>query len=58
MVEVMTTRSALSKIRASASVTELRSATAEAIEALSVEAQLIDRVAAIERKLKETEAIV
>jgi len=53
----MTTSAALSKIRASASVTELRTATAEAIGALSVEAQLDERITAIELKLKEMEAV-
>ena len=53
----MTTSATLAKIRASASVTELRTATAEAIDALSIEAQLIDRVTAIELKLEEKEAV-
>ena len=55
--EVMTTKAALSKILTAASVAELRTATAEALEAISVEAQLNDRVTAIELKLKEMEAI-
>ena len=55
--EVMTTSAALAKIRSSASVTELRSATAEAIAALSIEAQLSDRVTAIKLKLNEKEVV-
>jgi len=51
----MTTSAALAKIRASTSVTELREATAEAISALSAEAQLESRIDAVELKLKEME---
>ena len=41
---------AIDKIRIASSVTELREATAEAIEALSIEKTLEQRVAALEAK--------
>ena len=53
----MTTSLDLTKIRAASSVVELREATAKAIESLSKEAQLTDRITAVELKLKGMEAI-
>jgi hypothetical protein len=55
---VMTTSAALAKIRAATSLVELRTATAEAISALSYEAQLGERLTAIELKMKEKEAAI
>ena len=51
----MTTKEALAKILASASVAELKAATAEALGALSIEAQLETRLEAVELKVKEME---
>ena len=53
----MTTKEALAKIMASTSLAELKAATAEALGALSIEAQLNDRVTAIELKLNEKEVV-
>lgn len=52
----MTTEDIL-KVKNAASVSELRQATAEAIESLSQEKQLIERVEILEAKVKDLEAV-
>ncbi len=52
----MTTEAILSEIRTASSVTQLREATAKAIESLTIEAQLIIRVDTLESKVVVLEA--
>ena len=52
----MTIEALLSEIRTASSVTQLREATAKAVEALTAEAQLIIRVKDLESKVEVLEA--